>query len=256
MSNFNTTAFLEDAKRIHLKVGDTLPDLNIKERIDEVIDYDKSLFSMALDEICKNIVGNTMFRLLVSKKPPGRRLRIVDIGPEQTGKLLSKQKGSSYKNYSVKINSNVYSRDGVGIPERQYYCVDERDNVSLKMKSLSASLFHEFTHFLHHVEDRRRYSEYSAENSLPDGDIWHTKEERRTISGYIDPGIYDPICDNCFRLYDSLVSGKLYTPRIGHCGYRSNRADQDEENRTKLSAYLPTPEAKEIIENFQKYVLE
>jgi hypothetical protein len=33
MSNFNTTAFLEDAKKIHLNGGDTLPDTDVRRRL-------------------------------------------------------------------------------------------------------------------------------------------------------------------------------------------------------------------------------
>ncbi|MDR1609401.1 MAG: hypothetical protein LBR78_00915 [Holosporales bacterium] len=123
-------------------------------------------------------------------------------------------------------------------------------------------MFHEFTHCLHEVEDRGRYRVYRAPKSLPDGNPWGKKEERRTISGYIEADAYepvdtyDPICDNCFHLCDSVTNRKPYIPRIEHCGYRSNDADQDEENRTKLSAYLLTPEAKEVVENFQKYVIK
>ncbi|MDR1609784.1 MAG: hypothetical protein LBR78_02960 [Holosporales bacterium] len=43
--SFNQEAFLEDAKRIHLKGGDILPDVDVRKRLDEFIDYDKSLFS-------------------------------------------------------------------------------------------------------------------------------------------------------------------------------------------------------------------
>jgi hypothetical protein len=59
--SFNKDAFLEDAKNVHLKEGDTLPDIDVRREIDRFIDYDRSLFSKALDEVCSNIVGNTMF---------------------------------------------------------------------------------------------------------------------------------------------------------------------------------------------------
>jgi hypothetical protein len=106
---------------------------------------------------------------------------------------------------------------------------------------------------LHHIEDATRY-DLDRYSSVPRP--WHSKEERRTISGYIDPGIFDPICDNCFHLYDSVVSGRPYLPRIGHCGYRSNRLSKDKDNRAKLSTYLLTPESKEIIENCEGYIIK
>jgi hypothetical protein len=52
MSNFNKGAFLENAKRVYLKVGDTLPDTNLRRRLDEFIDYNKSRFARHLDDIC------------------------------------------------------------------------------------------------------------------------------------------------------------------------------------------------------------
>jgi hypothetical protein len=38
--------------------------------------------------------------------------------------------------YAVKINPNVYDiSSGEGIPERQYYCVDERGSIALSRVS-------------------------------------------------------------------------------------------------------------------------
>jgi hypothetical protein len=91
-----------------------------------------------------------MFTLLMMKLPPGQRLRIINIGPEEasTGDPLVDQEGSAYYHatHTVNINLNVYDRNGVGIPDRQYYCVDGNGRITLKLKSLSASIFHEFTH--------------------------------------------------------------------------------------------------------------
>jgi hypothetical protein len=193
-----------------------------------------------------------MFMLLVSKKDPCE-LKIINIGPREAKNRLIDQEGSSYYNYDVQVNLNVYNRNGVGIPDRQYYCVHESGNVALKLKSLSASIFHEFTHCLHEVENWRRYGRDCLSST---SDLWTDEEERRTIAGYINPGVFDPICDNCFHLYDSIVNKKAYFPRIGHWDYRSNDFDKDEKNRTKLSSYLLTLESKEIIENWNKYVIE
>jgi hypothetical protein len=226
---FNREAFLEDVKRIH-SLTDELVNIDVRRELDNFIDYDELLFSKALDDICNNVVGKTMFMLLIAKKSPGMSLRIIDIGPEQsrTKALLVNQKGSSYGGYDVWINLNLYDRNGIGIPERQYYCIDEGGNVTLKPKSLAASIFHEFVHCLHDVEDWRMYD---RERHSPVPEPWTNEEERRTISGYIDPGIFDPICDNCFHLYDSVVSERPYLPRIGHCDYRSDTLPKAEQKR-------------------------
>jgi hypothetical protein len=274
MSNFNIAAFLEDAKKVH-SLTNELPDINVNERLDEFIDYDRSLFSRVLDDICNNMVGNTMFTLLMMKLPSGQRLKIINIGPEEARELLVKQKGSSYSHttYAVKVNLNVYDRFGVGIPERQYYCMDGNRNISLKPKSLSASIFHEFTHCLHHIEDAVRYERDRA-LPRPADKLWTSKEECRTIGGYIPPDIYDPICDNCFDLYESVskhlpvrptitkpvpcaLSKKLphrplmhrrglqpmakaipYRPRFGHIGYVEGRLEYSEENLLQYCRWL------------------
>jgi hypothetical protein len=250
---FNNEAFLEDVKKVHLKVDDTLSGIPLQGFTDD----DKSLISKALDDICNNIVGNTMFMLLMTKKPPGQRLRIIDIGPEEATKPLVMQEGSSYRNGEVEINSNAYDQSGIGASDKQYYHVDERSNIIKGLKSLSGSIFHEFTHCLHDIEDSTRYFTY-FHSPLPDGNYWYNKEERRTISGYIEADAYeaedtyDPICDNCFHLYSSvsesiphfaitakhkrpilcrpttakqaicrqvMAKATPYRPRLGHIGY-------------------------------------
>jgi hypothetical protein len=213
VSNFNKTAFLEDAKRVHLKVGDSLSDVSVRGQLEDFIDYDKTLFSKALDDVCSNIVGNTMFGLLMVKKPPGLRLKIVNIGPKEAGKQLIDQKGSAYSHTTrtVNINPNVYDSSGMGISDRQYYCVDGSGSITLKLKSLSGSIFHEFTHCLHHMEDSVRYDR-DRTIPYPEDELWTSIEECRTIGGYIPPGIYDPICDNCFDLYESVSKPALHPP--------------------------------------------
>jgi hypothetical protein len=274
---YNTINFLNNAKRIHLKSNDELlafesiPVMNVRSKLTDIVldgftDDGKALISKVLDDICNNVVGNTMFMMLVAKKDPSE-LTITNIGPKEINKLPTKQEGSSYSHtmYSVKINLNVYNRLGVGIPERQYYCIDERGNLTLKLKSLSGSIFHEFTHCLHYLEDASRCIIYSDENSLPDGNPWTDKEERRTITGYIEADDYepidtfDPICDNCFHLYNvvakviphlparpiivrpvlahqsrqihPIIPNRVpktvpYRPRFGHCGYRSDISEE------------------------------
>jgi hypothetical protein len=60
---------------------------------------------------------------------------------------------------------------------------------------------------LHDVEDRRRYD---VDRHFVVPKPWTSKEELRTISGYIGADAYattdtyDPICDNCFDLYESV----------------------------------------------------
>jgi hypothetical protein len=147
-----------------------------------------------------------------------QKLKIINIGPEESGRKLIEQLGSSYGNSEVRINLNLYDHAGVGIPERQYYGIDTNKTLVLKPKSVANSLFHEFTHCLHKVENSILY-EYYRKHSQKKDQIWSDYEEQRTIAGYFPTGIYDPICENCFNLYDTIVSKTAYIPRIGHWAY-------------------------------------
>jgi hypothetical protein len=282
MSNFNATAFLEDANKVHLTNPDTIPDYEVREKLNTFVDYGGNpRFSTALDEICTNVVGRTMFKMLMRKLPSGQMLKITDIGPVEALSSLSKQKGSSYENYEVKINLNVYDRYGLGIPEKQYYCID-KDDITIKLKSIAGSIFHEFTHCLHETEDATRYALYGAGAPLK-GNPWTDKEERRTISGYIEADVYwpvdtyDPICDNCFHLYDAIAKHTqhlsvqptiirpiqchqirvpaikktpyrqaiakpiLYLPRFSHLDYRSSTPSKPEKKtRDRLLQFYRT----------------
>jgi hypothetical protein len=213
--NFNTQLSIEDVRKVHLSNLNTIPDDEVREKLNTFVDYEGNpRFSTALGEICTNVVGRTMFKILMLKKPSGKKLKIIDIGPREAKKCLIYQKGSSYENCEVYINLNVYDSYGVGMPERQYYCVDEGD-LSIKRKSIAESLFHEVTHCLHYVEDEEKYITcYNARLS----ELWSDKEELRTISGYIEPDTYDPICDNCYCLYSAPRTEKYY-PRLGHIGF-------------------------------------
>jgi hypothetical protein len=198
---FNEEAFLEDAEKIHLKSDDELsafesvPYTDVRSRLANITlagftDDGKALLSKSLDDICNNVVGKTMFRLLIAKKDPSE-LTITNIASREYGQPLVKQEGSSYDDYDVWINLNVYDSSGVGIPERRYYYVDERKNITKGLKSLSGSLFHEFVHCLHDVENRIQYVTY-YHSQLSGNNYWDDKEERRTISGYIEADEYEP----------------------------------------------------------------
>jgi hypothetical protein len=227
---FARTLFLNDVKNIHLKPEElpkfeSVQETDVRDKLDEFLEYDTALFSKALDDVCNNFVGNTMFRLMMIKLPVGQKVKIIDIGPSEKDYALTKQDGSSYGAYEVWINLNIYDNSGVGISQRQYYCVDAKGQIVLKLKSMAGSLFHEFTHCLHHVEDTEKYAIYSKRESLLKDNPWRTKEERRTISGYTEKDeytltdVYDPICDNCFSFCDAMGSNTPYLPRAGHEGY-------------------------------------
>jgi hypothetical protein len=183
-----------------------------------------------------------MFRILITKLTPGQKVKIVDLGPEQSVNPLIKQDGSSFAHdiYTVKINTNVYDSSGKGLAERQYYCVNEKGEITLSRKAIVTSMFHEFTHCLHYVEDAIRYKRASKTNSPDNGKMWGNDEECRTISGHVAANLnkevkYDPVCDNCFSLYDAISNKAPYCQRISHVGYRFDISeDYENKKREKL----------------------
>jgi hypothetical protein len=256
-TNFRRELFLENVEQIHLKTHgeieafNSISEVEIRERFCAFIDYNENhQFFVALCEICTNMVGRAMFKVLMCKLPPKQRIKIIDIGPKEAWKPLIDQDGSSYRNYEVKINLNLYDRLGIGIPERQYYCLDvdditvklssspgrtpgnyclDVDDITVKRKSIAGSLFHRFTQCLHHIEDVGRYNAYCKATL---SESWTNKEELRTITGYTETDshkspliMYDPICDNCYTLYYSVINKVRYYPRLGHTGYVKGRSE-------------------------------
>ncbi|MDR1333298.1 MAG: hypothetical protein LBJ69_02750 [Holosporales bacterium] len=225
--NFNRELFLENVRKIHLTDSeemvayDAIPDTDVRKRLSEIIELDKTLisykgktlsnlathketFNRALDNVCSNVVGNTMFKLLLVKVSRARKIHLVNY--DEDGSLFSP------KDYAVKINLSLYDPGGVGIPSRQYYYIKEDGTLGTKLKSLNGSIFHEFCHGLHDV------SRTTADKTR-DGTIWFNKEELRTITCFN----HDPICDHVFDLCQSITNGTPFHPRYSHNGWPSRK---------------------------------
>jgi hypothetical protein len=66
--------FIKDVMQVHLSSNELQKFESIKgvrERLHEFIDYDTKLFTHVLDEICRNTVGVTLFRLFFTKGSGG-----------------------------------------------------------------------------------------------------------------------------------------------------------------------------------------
>ncbi|MDR2723667.1 MAG: hypothetical protein LBB25_00465, partial [Holosporaceae bacterium] len=81
---FNHEKFVNTVKQKHLKpeeipTYESIPDSDVREKLDDFIDYGKNpRFSKALDEICENVVGRTMFKVLLTKMmSQGKRMCIT-----------------------------------------------------------------------------------------------------------------------------------------------------------------------------------
>jgi hypothetical protein len=211
-------------------------------------------FSAALDEICANIVGMTMFKVLMTKMIVCNILK--SKGPIRI--LQYAGDGSRYspqsRDFAVKINSNFYELDGTGISSRRYYGITKNGKVRTKLKSMAGSMFHEFCHALHHISGPKIDHEvYCVSAELQE--VWGKDEELRTICCLNLNGLcHDPICDHCFDLVQSIAKGKRFLPRCSHnIGYRSGRAVEDAENREKLLQHFL--KYKILLEGYLEYAI-
>jgi hypothetical protein len=255
--NFNETKFLENAPKIHLKPEElptyaAIADADVRVKLDEFVDYDANpRFSATLGEICENLVGRTMFKLLITKMIAGNTLKTN--GKIKIQEQDEKPKGSRFssKEWAVKINSDFYEPDGTGISDRQYYGVTEEAEVDLKLKSMAGSAFHEFCHALHYISGTNmKYKIYNICISVELQEVWGEDEEFRTINCHG----HDPICDHCFDLVQSILKSKLFLPRCSHnVGYRSEKAEKDGENKEKLRQQFL--KYKDLLEGWRDYVL-
>jgi hypothetical protein len=255
---FNETKFLENVQKIHLKPEEILiysgiPDAEVREKLNKFVDYGSNpRFSRALDEICENLVGRTMFKLLITKMISNDTLK--DRGKMRIMEQDNKRKGSEYSHqqFAVKINFDFYDDNNIGKQERQYYCLNDCDEIETKLKSIAGSVFHEFCHGLHHVSGNHishKRNILCIEKTLF-ADVWGADEELRTITCFNQ----DPICDHCFDFCQSILKREVFRPRYGHdMGYRDGYSIKDTENRKKLLQNLPV--SQNYMDGWKKYMI-
>jgi hypothetical protein len=248
--NFNETKFLENAQKIHLKSNEipiyaAIADADVRAKLDEFVDYGANpRFSAALDEICENLVGRTMFKLLIAKMTKrNQTMRILEHRVEKYG--------SCYSQNTVYINLNRYELNGSGKAHRQYYGITEEGEVKQKLKSMSGSMFHEFCHALHDISGT--LIDCDAHNicvSVELQEVWGEDEEFRTITCHK----HDPICDHCFDLMQSILKNKPFLQRCSHnMGYRSSETEKNTGKKNKLSKHFL--KYKDLLEGWREYVL-
>jgi hypothetical protein len=247
---FNELKFFENARKKHLKpdefpIYDAIPDAEVRKKLNESVDYGKNpRFSAALDEICANIVGRTMFKLLITKTSAHKQtMQILEHTVEKYG--------SYYSENVVYINLNRYEADGSGKTYKQYYGIIKKEEVQPKLKSLAGSMFHEFCHALHHISGTRmKHKIYNICASPELREVWGEDEEFRTINCHRG----DPICDHCFDLVQSILKIKLFLPRCSHnIGYRSKNDAEDHPNRQFLLQHFL--KHKDQLEGWREYAL-
>jgi hypothetical protein len=212
---FNRKKFANAVKSIHLKpeeisTYEAIPDSEVRKRLDEFIDYEKNpRFSAALDEICENIVGRTMFKVLITKLTVQHKTMCITTHYEGNG--------SMYDESVVYVNLSFYEENGEGIPYHFY--IDKKGEIKLKLKSLAGSIFHEFCHGLHDVSGTRKVKNIMCQNETDFGSLWTEDEELRTITCFNS----DPICDHCFDLCQSILKNELFHPRYSYYSYKGEK---------------------------------
>jgi hypothetical protein len=220
-TQFDEQKFRKSVKKIHIKpkemkIYSKISDGEVRLMLGEFVTCGKNpMIYHALDEICSNIVGRTMFKVLMTK------MIVQKSGLMKIVETHDPEEGSSYKNNVVHINPDFYESSGVGKPFRYYFYIDENGEIDMKLKSLAGSLFHEFCHALHDVSGCYRIGAKTTCSSEKIDGTWHEDEELRTITCFLDSnsGCHDPICDHCFDFCQSILKKEPFHPRYSHGGH-------------------------------------
>ncbi|MDR1435847.1 MAG: hypothetical protein LBI39_01400 [Puniceicoccales bacterium] len=252
---FNVEKFFRDAEALHLTFEEALAyseaeDGDVRKRTDDFVAYE-SEFEESIDRITSNVVGRTLFRLIVAKarmRRGGEKMRLVSYGGSVNRYEL--------KEFAVKINLNMFDEDGIGVNERQYYYADKNGDIVPKRKTLDGTIFHEFCHALHDIS---RSGEIADGNQLSGTNeilacSWGNDEELRTIAGCTLGQRYDPICDHCYELCICMDRNQTFFPRYSHEGYDAAAGESDEAaKRKRMRAHFF--ESQVIMGGWRSYVL-
>jgi hypothetical protein len=244
---FNEAKFWENVQKIHLTEAEELviytavSDAEVRKRLDDFVDCGgNSRFSAALDEICENIVGRTMFKVLIAKLQSRKKFVYIKHHDDD---------GSYYEKYTVYINLFLYKENGEGVPSRYYFYIDEKGRIKMKLKSLAGSVFHEFCHGLHDVSKTEKRSNILCLDGTPLKHAWGYDEELRTITCFD----HDPICDHCFDFCQSILKKEKFLPRYSHGGH----SGIGEPNTKKMEKYANCiPASQKFMDGWKEYVLQ
>jgi hypothetical protein len=196
-------------------------------------------FSKVLDEICENLVGRTMFKILITKM----------ILQHKTMHITHHDgDGSYYEKYVVYVNLSFYKKNGEGIPSRYYFYLDGKETINTKLKTLAGSIFHEFCHALHDVSETEKTKNIICQDKTDFGSLWGNDEELRTITCFD----HDPICDHCFDFCQSILKNELFRPRYTHRGYEG---EKEPSMRRLLKYYNCISASQKYMDGWMEYVL-
>ncbi|MDR3316950.1 MAG: hypothetical protein LBS68_02710 [Puniceicoccales bacterium] len=252
---FREDTFLRDAECLHLTFDETIvysqiEDADVRRRLGEFVRFDGE-FEKVLDELCSNVVGRTLFRLIATKATLRRQ-----------GQKIGLFHGEGYRNlysrpdFAVLTDLGMFDEGGNGLDSHQYYCINGDGEIEVRGKTLVGTLFHEFCHALHDIEQITEITEMGElhRSNVILGYTWDNAEELRTITGCIYGVSHDPVCDHCFDLCYSITKRLPFRPRYSHRGFSDSTPQREEEmERRKLAAHMV--ESKKIMEGWKNYVL-
>jgi hypothetical protein len=221
---FNSKLFVEQAENLYLKDPIILAHYrsitNVKKEIDAYAKHE-AIFDMYLDEICENVVGNTMLKLMIANAKAQKLPTLLKI---ETG---PKNRFSPKKN-TVYINPSLYGEDGYKIS--MFYGINRERGLTQKRLTMYDGLFHELCHAFHTCFGKRKSTaDYldAVYAGREEKYLWTYKqsdrkcendEEMYIITGYYwDSGrSFDPISCNMFDICKHASDNKSIVQRMFH----------------------------------------
>jgi hypothetical protein len=223
-TEYNSKFFLRQAENLHLKNPIVLAQYkfitNARKELDTVMKYD-SKFSKYLDEICDNIVGNTMLKMLIAN---ARAFNLSTLYIE-----IDKKDQFLPSINTIQINPDLYRQDGYY--QDAFYGVDRQGALVKKKLTMSDAIFHELCHAFHTYSDvakfetdyldviyaGRQEEKYLWTNRKSDNKF-EDDEEMYTITGYYwnSGRCFDPISCNMFDICKHSSKPESITQRVFH----------------------------------------
>jgi hypothetical protein len=218
---FNTPLFEKEVEDFHL-IDSEFKDkyysiTDTRKEIDSYIKYD-NVFSSHLDEICNNIVGNTMVKLLLVH---------IKNNPESKFEIENSSVENSFCLEKKKLYMNLSRYNSSGIKDIPQCGINEKEEFIEKKSNITEGLFHELCHALHYisgsVKKKRTTLEHIYKHSQVCVSLWQgpgrNDEELYNITGFYSTETkmnFDPVNCNMFGICDSCQSGSPIIQRVFH----------------------------------------
>jgi hypothetical protein len=217
---FNNNLFRSEVESLHLKDNSVLTQYNtIRDVRGEINTYirHRTIFDTYLDNICNNIVGNTMMRLLIANvKVRGISGVKIEVGAGDDE--------FDPNSNTVFINPSKY--DSVSGRSLVASCgIDRSRNPVEKYRTIVDVLFHELCHAFHWNSGKLTSSNIRNTSVISSiygmhrsGALWKWDEEVYNITGYYFGG-FDPISCNMYDICKYSSNPDSIVQRIFHVSW-------------------------------------